>query len=179
MWASWALCFGIHTQTSHVWCGSKETQAWASRPISAGQMIFPASCICCRCTCHLCRHSAFRICFKGCWGPLLTWNWGRGGAWQDWPSTMLASRVSWEMLTRATRATRLEMALFTQAIFGEVSEETWKRISEETLRYYCTTLGLLDPEERNSLYFAWSNFMTSNSTIFSWRWCHLAPQLAQ
>ena len=67
---------------------------------------------------------------------------------------MLASQVSRETLTRATRATWLEMALFVQAIIGDVSKETWEWISEETIRYYRATMGLLEIEERNSLYFA-------------------------
>ena len=79
----------------------------------------------------------------GCSESLVTYSWGifRGGAWQDWPSTMLALQVSWEMLMRATQPTRQKIALFTQVIFGEVSEKTWERISEETLRYYRATRG--------------------------------------
>jgi len=92
--SSWALHFGIQTQTSRVWSGSEETQAWASHLVSARQMIFLASCICCRHARLLCRCLAFWLWFTGCWKPPVTWNWGRKGAWQDWPSTMLASRVS-------------------------------------------------------------------------------------
>jgi len=60
---------------------------------------------------------------------------------------------------------RPAMTLFAQAMFGEVFEDTWKRISEKTLRYY-HALGLLELEDRNSSYFAWSNSMISDSTIF-------------
>ena len=50
--------------------------------------------------------------------------------------------------------------------FGEVFGKTCERISEETLRYCHATLGLLEPEERNFSYFAWSNFTTSDSTVY-------------
>ena len=71
------------------------------------------------------------------------------------------SRVSWETLTQALCVKRPTMMFSKQTIFREASEGTQEWISEETLSY-CRALGLLEPKERNSSYFAWSNSMTSD-----------------
>jgi len=180
MRASWALCFGIQKQTSRVWCSSKEMQAWASCLISAGRMVFPTFCFCCQRACCLCRRSAFWLRCTGCWGPLVTWSWGRGGGVARLAFNNVGPRVSWKMLTRATHVKRPEMALFTQAIFGEVSEKTWEWISEKTLRYCRATLGLLEPEEKRETPHTLPDRILRQVTqsFFSWRWRHLAPQLA-
>ena len=79
---------------------------------------------------------------------------------------MLAPRET----NRVSRELRL-FAVVTSAwltsekvLFWEVSEETWERVSVETLWYCYMALGLMEPDERNCSYFSWSNSMTNDST---------------
>jgi len=88
--SSWAPHFGLQTQTSRVWRNSEEMHAWVLYFVSTEQIVVPASCIYCRSARRLCRHSTFQLRFTGCWEPPVTWSWGRGRWWLNWPSTTLA-----------------------------------------------------------------------------------------
>jgi len=102
------------------------------------------------------------------WSLPLCWPWAR----------ILTLRVSWETPSQVVlapqevvRTSRYVKSLTLsksvrlaseEAFLWEVPEETWERVSEETLHYCRIDLGLMEPEERSC---SWSNSMTSDSTI--------------
>jgi len=176
--STWGVThLGRQTRISRTGRAAGKAPDCMSRLASVGQPMVPAWSWRAR---LLCRRSAFRLRRGGGEKPTTSWCWTSG---------VLTTRVLWGTLTRVFCATQLVAAAVareTTLAFWEALTRVFcaqgtvavapKRASDraselfpaETLRQ-TRVFGLLEPEERNSSNFAWSNSTTSVSTIFPLR----------